>query len=160
MIDLASYYAQRQREIQAKIARTPNADLLLNKQGMRATAAGIRGRIARREWADYKKRFVPLEDLMLRYAQNPNLITDPLRQRATEQINSQYGLAQPMADRRLASYGLSMNPEQRARFQNRTAMDKNLAQVQANNQIKRFGEEQLYNIIGAGTGKYGLTQKA
>lgn len=111
-------------------------------------ASNIRAAIARDQWQDYKTRFQPLENILLGYAQNPNSLIQPLREEAMGRINSQYGLALPMAQRRLGSYGLTMTDDQRQRFQNRNQMDKKLAEVQAMNQIKRFGDEQLFNIVG------------
>lgn len=118
-------------------------------------ASRLRAQIAREEWEDYKTRFQPIENILISYAQEPNRFKQPLREYAQDTINKQYGLSGPMADRRLASYGLRMNDEQRNEFGRRNQIDQRLAEVQALNQIERFGEEQLYNIVGGGINRAG-----
>lgn len=121
------------------------------------SANAMRARIAREQWADYKQRFQPIENKLIGYAQNPKTLTDPLKAEATGRINSQYGMAPQQIERRMESYGLQVTPEMQNRIAKRLNYDKGLAQVQADNQINRFGENQLYNIVGAGTGRAGFT---
>jgi hypothetical protein len=124
-------------------------------------ASKLRAKIAREQWEDYKTRFQPIENILLDFANDPEKFKGPLRNQAMETINTQYGLNTAMADRRLGSYGLRMTDEQRNEFGRRNQLDQRLTEVQALNQIQRFGEEQLYNIVGGGTGRAGLnTERA
>lgn len=113
-------------------------------------AASLRAQIAREQWADYKKRFQPIENVLLGYANNRQEFASKNKEQAVGRVESQYGRAQPQIERRLSSYGLQITPEMQQRIAKRLNYDKGLARVQAANVSNRLSKDQTQAIIGGG----------
>lgn len=113
-------------------------------------ASGLRAKIAREQWADYKQRFVPIEDMLLSKAKNPEVFKEENRGLALGRVNAAYDRAPDQIERRMNSYGLSVTPEMEERIARQLGYDRTLANVQAANVSDRLSEDQLQGIRSGG----------
>lgn len=125
-------------------------DPLNRTPGDPTTASGMRARIAREQWADYKQRFQPIENTLLYDASNPKQYADKNRGLALDRVNKVYSQGVPQTERRLESYGLEITPEMQNRIAKRLNYDKGLSQVQAANMSDRLSKDQLQAVVGGG----------
>lgn len=110
----------------------------------------IRAAMYRDQWSDYKRRFQPLEEKLLAISENPDKFFGEQRADALNQINAGYEGAMDMQQRRLGSYGLSLNDEQKSGLESALQRDKSLATVGAMNNLRREQQDTLDQIEGAG----------
>ena len=113
-------------------------------------ASGLRAQIAREQWADYKKRFQPIENRLLGYAKDPKAFAEKNKGLALERVQGAYDRAGPQTERRLESYGLQITPEMQDRIAKRLNYDRGLSQVQASNMSDRLSKDQTQGIISGG----------
>lgn len=106
--------------------------------------------IARRDWERYKETFMPLEDYLFQYINNPGyrqgVVSDNL-----QNFNSAFDSAQAGNDRNLQRYGLQLSPDETQSQQRMASLQKGLGQVEAINRTNRVLKDQEYRILGAGT---------
>lgn len=125
-------------------------------------ASDTRAYIARSQWADYKKRFQPLENVLLGYASNPQQFKQQNLARAQAGVNDAFAGAQGLQERRLQSYGVQLTPEIQQRIASRLGQQKALSQVGAANVSDRMTDEQLNQIRSGGLtlgAQAGINQK-
>jgi hypothetical protein len=113
-------------------------------------ASNLRATIAREEWADYKKRFQPIENQLLGYVKNSDQFIKGEQDKALGSVNDQFSRAPDQIARREASYGLQMTPEMQQNTQQRLQQSQSLSQVQALNTSGRLAKDQLLGIEGGG----------
>lgn len=113
-------------------------------------ASNIRAAIARSQWQDYKKRFQPLENILLGYANNRQGYIADAQKGALDRVNQAYSGGEAQIQRRMQSFGLQITPEMQQRISKRLGYQKGLAQVQASNMARREAEGQLDTIVGGG----------
>lgn len=99
-------------------------------------AQDTRASILRSQWGDWKARFAPLEDRLLDSYKNPN-VRDQAQEQGADLFQRGFDASQASADRRLASYGLSLTPEQQASRDRSTDLAHGLGQVSAFNNTQR-----------------------
>jgi len=113
-------------------------------------ASTLRAQIAREQWADYKERFQPIENVLLGYANNPQQYKQEAKDAALGRVGDVYNRAPEQIERRMTAYGLQVTPQDRGRIQQKTNYQRGLASVQAANMTDRLSEDQLKGIIGGG----------
>lgn len=114
-------------------------------------ASNLRAKIAREQWQDYKTRFQPLENKLMGYVNNKEGFKADNRGLAVGKVNQAFGMLPAQTERRLGSYGIQMNPQQKEQFQRQSALQQSLGQVQAGNVSNRLSEDQIKGIISGGT---------
>lgn len=108
--------------------------------------------LLRSQYQDWSSRFRPIEDELLDSYNNPNVLNQSQEQGA-DLFQRGFTASQGAADRRLASYGLTLTPDQQASRDRQTDLAKGLGQVNAFNStardIKDRDTEMLTGLSGA-----------
>ena len=136
-------------------------DKIFGGGGPENEASTLRAQIAREQWADYKKRFQPLENILIGYANDPKGFRDKNRGLAVDRVNNAYGRGQAQIERRLSANGLQVTPEMQDRIAKKLNYDRALSTVQASNVSDRLSSDQLQGIVSGGllVGNRQATQK-
>lgn len=113
-------------------------------------ASNLRAQIAREQWADYKKRFQPLENNLLGIANNRQAYIDKNRTESVGLVDKAYAGAEDQIGRRMNSYGLQVTPEMHDRIARTLGINKSLSEVQAANMSDRLSKDQVQGIVGGG----------
>jgi hypothetical protein len=94
--------------------------------------------VARAQWEDYKKRFMPLEDALMNQTVygNPAIVEQSITA-AMPRVDSAINLGQKAQTRRLEMMGQNVTPEARAELDKTWGNQRTLARVDAANQIRQ-----------------------
>lgn len=128
----------------------PQANSFGIKPNSRTYASDTMAAIARRDWERYKETFMPLEDYLFQYINNPGyrqgVVTENL-----QNFNSAFDSAQMGNQRNLERYGLQLSPDETQSQQRMASLQKGLGQVESINRTNRILKDQEYQILGAGS---------
>ena len=99
------------------------------------------------QWQDYVSQFVPLENQMIKYATSQNTVPDAMKTAGgiADQASSQIAGEQ---QRRLAQYGVKLNPEEQMAADRTAALTKVGANVTAQNTAKDQTVANQMGILG------------
>jgi hypothetical protein len=107
--------------------------------------------IAASQWADYQSTFVPLENVLVQRASNPDYAGRLAS--ASKDVQSSFNAADKSATDRLHSYGLEMTPGQKQSYARSSNLDRGLADVEAQNSTRAaIRGEQMMALTGTGAG--------
>jgi len=112
------------------------------------SATQLYGQIAAGQWQDYVSNFVPIENQLIQYATNPNQAGTAM-QTASANVNQAYNQQAGMQSRRLAQFGVSLNPEEAAAAAKDTALSRVTSDVTAQNQAKDQVQANQMSILGS-----------
>lgn len=116
------------------------------------SASDTLGQLTREQFADYLKRYVPEENMLINYATSPKTITE-----AGEQAGSIAGAAfdqQPgMLRRRLSAYGVTPSADQMADISRQSGTQRALSVVDAENRSRDFAYEQQMTALSGGSAR-------
>lgn len=105
--------------------------------------------VARAQWRDYKKRFMPVEDkLIAEGTDQTQYIRDP--RMAADSVNNAYNTQSGATTRDLARMGITMSPEEQNAANDNTLMNRTQALV-ANQNAARMGvTDRISGIMDGG----------
>lgn len=106
--------------------------------------------IKRGEWEDYKKTFMPLEDMLLDRAMNPYKYWEPEQQQALQSITGAFDRQTGQVERQLKRGGLDLSDRMRGELKQRSDLQENLTKVGALNVVKNQQEQELSDITSGG----------
>jgi len=95
-------------------------------------------RLTKAQWADYQKRFVPIEDELINsttYA-NPQVLTKAIGQ-GREATNKAFDVAEQTQQRAVGQYGITQDPAQIALRRRMEGLNRSAAVVDAANRIRQ-----------------------
>lgn len=108
--------------------------------------------IARAQWDDYAKRFMPFEDTVMNqtYYSNPGIVDETIQQ-ARPMVDAAINTGQQIQTRRLEALGQHVTPEAQLRMAEGWDSQRALARVDAANRIRQNIAERSRNIAFGGT---------
>lgn len=88
--------------------------------------------LTRAQWDQYLSDYVPLENLMINYAMDPNAVNSAVAE-ARRGVAQTFEAQQASNQRRLRGLGLTLDPEEQQAADRSTALARSLADVSAAN---------------------------
>jgi hypothetical protein len=111
-------------------------------------ASQLYAQVTQQQWSSYMQNFVPYENQLISYAMDPNKVATNMGT-AGSNVAAAFGQQAGMQQRRLAQYGIGLNPDEQKAQQRDLALNKSVADVQARNQAKDITVANQMSIIGA-----------
>lgn len=134
------------------VAQTPqraaiyNTPFGLNPRG-KNYAQNTFAALTRDQWAEYVSTFIPLENQLIEYATNPQVVTNAMGA-ASEDVTAAFDARAGALDRRLRGLGVELSPEERASQQRSFGLAKSLADVQAQNIAAQTTRQRQMSVLG------------
>lgn len=110
-------------------------------------AADTQAALTRDQWDTYLKNFVPVEDNLIRYANNLAAPTENA-ERAIAGVGQAFEQQTGIAERRMRAYGIQPTQEQTTAIDRNTKLNKSLAEVQAGNTARDATISRQRSIMG------------
>ena len=138
-------YLQSQSEFKAQQDATTaaggNASMLVNYNDFKDDPAKVTAELTRKQWEDYKARFMPTENRLMQMTSymNPGIVNEQIQQAVgtggyvTRALDSSAAQAQ----RGFARYGLTPNAAQQRAISRDTGLTRSKAVVDAANRIRQ-----------------------
>lgn len=101
----------------------------------------------REQWASYVKNFVPIENKLIEYATDPAVV-DRAMSAASSDVTKAFGAQEGAAERRLASIGVTLSPEEKKASDRQFSLSKSLADVGAQNTARDVTRQRQQSIMG------------
>lgn len=112
-------------------------------------ASDIMAKVTREEWADYMKRFFPLEEELIASYKNP----EKLEQRvgiSKDLSNAAFDTAQQTSEREAKRYGIELKDD--PTYQRKLSMEKTAGEIDAGNETRRHMKTIDQKIMTGGLG--------
>lgn len=103
--------------------------------------------LTRQAWQEYMSRFMPLENLLIDYATDPEEVTKAVT-RARESVATQFEAQEGITERGLRSRQITLTPEERAAAERERNLTRSLADVQAANLAREQTVSRQRSILG------------
>ena len=106
------------------------------------------GAVTRDQWAQYVGTFVPIENQLIKYATDPNTVSDAMSTASTG-VNQAFDAQQGSTQRRLQGLGVSLSPDEQAASTKATGLTRSLADVQGQNTARDLTVQRQQAILGS-----------
>lgn len=103
--------------------------------------------ITRKQWADYVQNYIPIENQLIAYATDPSVPGQAMA-KASDNVNAAFDQQQGAVQRRLASMGTSLSPDERKAYDRSSAVSRSLTDVQAQNLAGTATRERQASLLG------------
>jgi hypothetical protein len=103
--------------------------------------------LTRQQWADYTSTFVPIENKLIDYATNPNVVGDAMSG-ASQNVSDAFTAQEGSTQRRLQGLGLQLNSDEEAAQKRSFGLAKSLADVQAQNYAGDATRQRQTSVLG------------
>jgi hypothetical protein len=103
--------------------------------------------LTRQQWDDYLRNFVPLENILIDYATDPQTVNDAVMQARTDVANS-FEAQQGTQERRMRGLGISLDAQEQAAVDRRTGLARSLADVSAANLTTERVQDRQQALLG------------
>ncbi len=104
--------------------------------------------ITRQQWNNYVSTFVPIENNLIKYATDPNVVTSAMSG-ASKDVNSAYDAQQGATQRKLTGLGVSLSPDEQAAQTKSSGLQRSLADVQGQNTARDLTVQRQQSILGS-----------
>jgi hypothetical protein len=130
-----------------KASAQPQNNIFGVSAGSKTYAGDTFAALTRAQWADYTQNFVPLENQLIQYATDPNVVSDAMKKSSTE-VNQSFDATQASADRRLKGLGVTLSPEEKQAQTRSYGLARSLADVQAQNLTRDLTMRRQQAVLG------------
>lgn len=103
--------------------------------------------LTRDQWSTYVNTFVPIENQLIKYATDPNVVTQA-QAKASTGVNAAFAQQEGATGRRLAGLGVTLSPEEAAEQKKQYGLSRSLADVQAQNMAGDVTRQRQQSILG------------
>jgi len=117
-------------------------------RGSDTFAADTLAQVTRDQWNNYVQNFVPIENRLIQYATDPNVVSDAMADASTG-IHQAFAAQQGTTDRRLKSLGVQLSPEEQAAQTRASGLQEGLADVQSQNTARDLTMQRQQSILGS-----------
>lgn len=115
--------------------------------GSKTYASDSYAAMTRQQWANYVSTFVPLENQLIKYATDPNVVSNAMSE-ASRDVNFSFDAQQGSFDRRMRAMGATLDNDQQAVRQRNTGLSRALADVNAQNVAGYTTRQRQQSILG------------
>ncbi len=102
----------------------------------------------RQSWANYMQTFVPIENSLIKYATDPNTVTNAVNDAGTG-IDQAFQAQQGATQRKLQGLGVSLSPDEQEAQTRSSALTQSLAKDQAMNTARDLTVQRQQSILGS-----------
>jgi hypothetical protein len=103
--------------------------------------------MTRDQWASYVNTFVPIENRLIDYAMNPQVVTDAMN-RASQDVNDSFAAQQGATQRRLRGMGVTLSADEQQAQARSYGLSKSLADVGAQNMARDLTVQRQQQVVG------------
>ncbi len=103
--------------------------------------------ITRQQWSDYVNTFVPIENQLIKYATDPNTVSNAMSD-ASGDVNKAFDAQQGVTQRHLQGLGVNLSPDEQAAQTKATGLARSLADVGAQNTARDLTTQRQQSILG------------
>jgi hypothetical protein len=115
--------------------------------GSKTYASDTYAAMTRQQWANYVSTFVPLENQLIKYATDPNVVSNAMSE-ASRDVNASFDAQEGTFNRRLRATGAALDNDQQAVRQRNTGLSRALADVNAQNVAGYTTRQRQQSILG------------
>lgn len=116
-------------------------------QGSKTYASDTYAAMTRQQWASYVSTFVPLENQLIQYATDPNVVSNNMAE-ASRDVNSSFDAQEGAFQRRVRGLGVTLDTDQQQARQRQTGLTRALADVNAQNAAGYTTRMRQQSILG------------
>lgn len=103
--------------------------------------------LTRQQWADYISTFVPVENQLIQYATDPNVVRDAMSE-ASADVNKAFDAQSASTDRRLRGLGIALSPEEMQARKRSESLNRSLTDVGAQNTARELTTRRQQSVLG------------
>lgn len=111
--------------------------------------------LTRDQWSSYVQNFVPFENKLIDYSNDPGIVTGAMNQ-ASVDVNAAFANRQEASQRRLRGLGLTLDADEQRAATRSFGLARTLADVQGQNSARDATLARQQSIMGNPTPKVGL----
>ena len=104
--------------------------------------------VTRQQWANYVGTFVPIENQLIKYATDPNTVSNAMSSASTD-VNNAFDAQTGSTQRRLSGLGVNLSPDEQAENTKATGLTRSLADVQGQNTARDLTVQRQQSILGS-----------
>jgi len=103
--------------------------------------------MTRDQWSTYVNTFVPIENQLIKYATDPNVVSNAM-QKASTGVNTAFNQQQGATARQLKGLGVTLSPEEQAEQQKQYGLNRALSDVQGQNMAADVTRQRQASVLG------------
>jgi hypothetical protein len=103
--------------------------------------------LTRDQWSQYVSTFVPIENQLIKYATDPNTVTNAMA-KASSDVGAAYTNQQGSMQRRLTGLGITLSADEQAAQNRQFGLSRSLADVGAQNIARDLTTQRQQQILG------------
>ncbi len=103
--------------------------------------------LTRQQWSDYISTFVPIENQLIAYATDPNVVRESMAE-ASRDVNASFDAQSASTDRRLRGLGIQLSPEEQAARKRSEGLSRSLTDVGAQNTARDLTMRRQQSVLG------------
>lgn len=104
--------------------------------------------MTRDQWSTYVNTFVPIENQLIKYATDPNVVNQA-QQKASAGVNASFDQQQGATARQLQGLGVTLSPEEKQEQTKQYGLSRSLADVQGQNMAGDITRQRQQSILGS-----------
>lgn len=104
--------------------------------------------ITREQWNNYVNTFVPIENQLIKYATDPTVVSDAMKDASTG-VNQAFDAQQGATQRKLKGLGVTLSGDEQAAQTRSMGLTRGLADVQAQNTARDLTVQRQQSILGS-----------
>lgn len=104
--------------------------------------------ITRDQWQNYVSTFVPIENQLIKYATDPNVVSDAMKDASTG-VTQAFDAQQGATQRKLKGLGVQLSPDEQQAQGRSMGLTKSLADVQSQNTARDLTVQRQQSILGS-----------
>lgn len=101
----------------------------------------------RQQWSDYMNTFVPIENNLIKYATDPNTVSNAMSSASTD-VNNAFDAQTGATQRRLSGLGATLSPDEQQAQTLSSGLTRSLADVQSQNTARDLTVQRQQSIMG------------
>lgn len=104
--------------------------------------------ITKDQWSNYVSTFIPIENQLIKYATDPNVVSDAMSTASTG-VNNAFAAQAGATQRQLQALGTSLSPDEQDAQTRSQGLTQSLADVQAQNTARDLTVQRQQSILGS-----------
>jgi hypothetical protein len=114
----------------------------------RTSASDTFAALTRQQWDDYLRNFVPIENQMIQYATDPQVVSDAVMNARTD-VEQSFEAQEGINERRMRGLGITLNADEQRASDRSLGLQKSLADVSAANITTDRVTARQQSLLGA-----------
>lgn len=104
--------------------------------------------VTRDQWSHYVNTFIPIENKLIKYAMDPNVVSDAMADASTG-VHQAFAAQEGSTQRRLQGMGVQLSADEQAAQTRGSGLREGLADVQAQNTARDLTTQRQQSILGS-----------